>query len=149
MELPVRTPQEEDQDWGHFEAPETAQVMEREILRTEERTREVIHSPIEGMWTLADFSDEGERHLPSNGIRYGSTNKNTWTIKENDPLSAYNQCEWELTIGRDDWHIRLQTNSEMWSDETKFYLVNTMTAYEGDTKVFNKTWKAEIERDHI
>jgi uncharacterized protein len=149
MELPVRTPQEDDQDWGHFDAPETAQVMEREILRKEERSREVIYNPIEGIWTLTDFSDEGERRLPSNGIQYGSKNKNKWSIKENDPLAAYNQCEWELTLGRDDWHVRLETNSEMWSDETTFYLVNTLTAYEGDEKVFNKTWKAEIERDHV
>ncbi|WP_408008023.1 CocE/NonD family hydrolase [Pseudalkalibacillus sp. A8] len=149
MELPVRIPQPEDKDCGHFQAPETAQVMERDVIRKEERTREVIHNPINGVWTLSDFSDEGARRLPSNGVQYESKNKNTWTIKENDPLSAHVRCEWELTLGRKNWKTRLETVSEMWSDETKFYLVNTLTAYEAGEKVFNKTWKSKINRDHV
>jgi len=149
MELPVRTPQAKDKDCGQFNTPETALVMDREIIRKEKRTREVIHNMIDGVWKLQDFSDEGERRLPSNGIQYGSKNKNTWTIKENDPLSAHVQCEWELTLGRDNWKTRLETNSEMWCDNTNFYLVNTLTAYEEGKKIFNKTWKSEISRDHV
>lgn len=150
IELPVRKPQPEDENCGRFEAPETAPVMDREVIRKEKRTREVIHDPISGVWTLADFSDEGERRLPDNGLQYGSWNKNTWTIKENDPLSARNRCEWELTVGRgESWKTKLETVSEMWCDEKNFYLLNTLTAYEGDEQVFTKTWETSIERDHV
>lgn len=150
MVLPIRAPQSEDKQCGHFDAPETAPVMEREVLRTEERTREISHDPIGGLWKLADFSDEGERRLPANGLHYGSKNKNIWSIKENDPLSARVQCEWELTLGRGkDWQTKLETKSEMWSDKTTFHLVNTLTAYEAGKQIFTKTWKTDIERDHV
>lgn len=149
MDLPVRTPQPEDEASGNFERPETAQVMEREIIRKEKRTREVSHDTVNGIWTLEDFSDEGERKLPANGLQYGSINKNVYTIKENDPLSARVTCEWELTVGRDDWQTKLNTFSEMTSDEKNFYLTNTMTAFEGEKQIFNKTWKEEIPRDHV
>ena len=150
MELPIRTPQAADSECGKFDAPETAPVMDREVIRKEKRTRDVIHDPINGIWTIADFSDEGERRLPVNGIKYGSKNKNTFVIKENDPLSARVTCEWELNVGRgEDWDTKLDTYSEMWSDETTFYLVNTMTAYEKGEQIFTKTWKKEIPRDHV
>ncbi|MBD1379381.1 CocE/NonD family hydrolase [Metabacillus arenae] len=149
IELPVRTPHPEDKNCGRFAPPETAPVMERQVIRKENRTREVIHDTIGGEWKLVDFSDEGERRLPMNGIQYGSKNKNTWTIKENDPLSAHVKCDWELTMSRDHWQIKLETFSEMWSDDKKFYLVNTMIAYEGENQVFSKTWETEIDRDCV
>ncbi|MCK0469883.1 CocE/NonD family hydrolase [Halalkalibacter sp. APA_J-10(15)] len=150
MELPVRTAQTGDGEMISFDRPETADVMEREVIRKEERTREVIHDPIEGVWTVADFSDEGERRLPSNGIQYGSINRNKWSIKEGDPLSARNICEWELTLGRgENWQTRLETYSEMWSDETHFFLINRLTAFENGKQVFTRTWEKSIERDHV
>ncbi|WP_078578785.1 CocE/NonD family hydrolase [Salipaludibacillus agaradhaerens] len=149
LQLPVRSPQQQDETAGDFDAPETAPVMEREIIRKEKRTRQVIHEPITGEWTLSDYSDEGERRLPENGLQYGSVNKNVWSIREGDPLSARNRCEWELTIGRGQWQTKVQTCSDMWSDETTFYLVNKLVAFEGDKEIFSKTWETEIDRDHV
>ncbi|UOQ92900.1 CocE/NonD family hydrolase [Halobacillus shinanisalinarum] len=149
LELPVRTPQSEDDSWGNFDVPETAKVMDKEVVRTENRTRHLAHDMINGVWKLEDFSDEGERKLPSNGLQYGSININTYSIKENDPLSARASCEWELTVGRDDWRTKLKCLSEMSSDENHFYLTNTMTAFENDKEIFKKTWKTDIPRDFV
>ncbi|WP_208591173.1 CocE/NonD family hydrolase [Gracilibacillus suaedae] len=148
LALPVRTPQPEDRDAGsHFQVPETAEVVEKEILRQERRTREVKHDLINGVWQLEDFSDEGERKLLTNGIEHGSINKNTFSIKENDPLSAKVTCEWELVVGRDDWQTKLDTFSEMTSDEENFYLLNRLIAFENGEEIFQKEWKKTIKRD--
>ncbi|WP_416148803.1 CocE/NonD family hydrolase [Salipaludibacillus sp. HK11] len=147
--LPVRTPQPEDETCGHFKRPEVAKVIEKEIKRTENRTRSVSHDLINGIWTLDDLSDEGERKLLVNGLEHGSINKNTYTIKENDPLSAHVKCEWELTVGRKEWQTKLISQSEMTSDETTFYLTNTLTAFESEKEIFKKTWKTDISRDLV
>ena len=148
MELPVREAQPEDETCGdHFQISETAQVIDREILRKEKRTREVRHDLVNGIWKLEDFSDEGERKLLTNGVEHGSKNKNTFTIKENDPLSATVTCEWELKVGRDNWQTKLESFSEMTSDETTFYLTNTLVAFENEKEVFRNTWKKEVPRD--
>lgn len=149
LTIPVRTPQPEDVHAGNFEAPETAEIMEKEILRAEKRTREVRHDLINGIWKLEDFSDEGERRLPHNGMEYGSTNANTFTIEEKNPLSARVQCDWELKLGRADWQTKLVSSSEMTSDETTFFLTNILTAYENEEEVFHKEWKTEIPRDFV
>ncbi|ENH95825.1 peptidase S15 [Gracilibacillus halophilus YIM-C55.5] len=148
LSLPVRTPQPEDETCAdHFQVPETSPVIDKEVLRAEERTREVRHDLINGIWKLEDYSDEGERKLVTNGIEHGSKNKNTFMIQENDPLSATITCEWELKVGRDDWQTRIESFSEMTSDETTFYVINRMTAYENDEEIFQKEWKEEIPRD--
>lgn len=147
LELPTREHHEADTRVKGFDHPETAPIMEREILRTEERTYDLIHQPINSLWKVIDFSDEGKRKLPENQIEYGSINKNTYTIKENEPLSATAQCEWELTLGRGEWQTKLVTYSEMKSDLSHFYLVNTVTGYENDQQVTQKTWKTTIPRD--
>ena len=148
MELPVREAQPEDETCGdHFQIAETAEVIEREILRKEKRTREVRHDLVNGIWKLEDFSDEGERKLLTNGVEHGSKNKNTFIIKENDPLAATAICEWELKVGRDDWQTKVESYSEMTSDETTFYLTNTLVAFENEKEVFRNTWKKEVPRD--
>ncbi|GAB4074744.1 hypothetical protein GCM10028778_22470 [Barrientosiimonas marina] len=124
-------------------------MIDKEPIRSGNRTQEIHHNPIEGTWVLEEFSDEGERKLPVNGLIFGSSNRDTYTIKENDPLSARVQCEWELKVGRDDWMTTLESYSDMTCDETNFYLTNTMTAYENGSQIFEKTWNKEIPRDHI
>ncbi|ADI00568.1 CocE/NonD family hydrolase [Salisediminibacterium selenitireducens] len=147
LSLPVRESQQRDQYAGQFDVPETAEVMGREILRREERYRNVVHRLVDRTWELDDFSDEGERRLPSNGIQYGSQNRNTFTIREDDPLSAKVRCQWTLNIGRDDWQTKLVTDSSMTADKHDFYLENTITAYESDEEIFIKTWRTSVPRD--
>ncbi|HLR74589.1 MAG TPA: CocE/NonD family hydrolase [Virgibacillus sp.] len=147
LKLPVRTPQPETDRLIHFDSPEVAEVIEREIIREENRTREISHHTIDDVWKLEDFSDEGERLLPHNGIRHGSINKNTYTIKSGDPLSAEVECEWEMTVGREGWETKIFTYSHMTSDLDTFYLTNTITAYLNGEKTFEKTWNKEISRN--
>ncbi|RDU35313.1 peptidase S15 [Neobacillus piezotolerans] len=147
--LPVRRPCELDGSLPEFGPPETAAVAEREILRVESRSRKVHNDLINGVWVLDDYSDEGARRLPHNGLEYGSTNRNIYTIKENDPLSAEVRCEWTLDVGRGDWQTSLKSVSVMSADEGHFYLMNELTAFEGKEQVFTKTWKTAIPRDLV
>lgn len=148
LTLPVRMPQPED-TLIKFDKPEMNRVMDKIIIRKENRTRTVSHDLVRGIWTLDDFSDEGERKLLTNGIQYGSTNKNTFMIREKEPLSACVECEWELNVGRDDWQTKLKSDSKMTSDERSFYLTNTITAFENAREIFNKTWRTKIQRDYV
>lgn len=149
LSLPVREPKTIDLTLTPFQHPETAPVLEKDILREANRTRNITHDVVTNTWTLDDFSDEGARKLHCNGIEYGSTNRNIYTIKENDPLTAKVQCDWTLTVGRDDWQTSLETSSVMTADEKNFYLMNHLIAYEGDKVVFDRTWNTAIPREFV
>lgn len=145
--LPIREDKALDLQLPPFQHPETAQVVGKDILREANRTREIRNDVITNTWILDDFSDEGARKLHTNGLEYGSTNHNVFSINEDDPLSAKVQCDWTLTVGRDEWQTSLQTFSTMEADEEKYYLVNQVIAFEGEKEVFNRTWKTAIDRD--
>lgn len=127
--------------------PESLAPMAREILRDEDRERKVIYDYITGEWAIDDLSDEGERRIVENNMKLGSWNKNLWKITENDPLSAYNQCDWELTLGRNEWNVKLNTKSSMRADENSFFLYNKIWAYENNDLVFEKEWNTTIPRN--
>src|SRR5699024_7686534 len=126
LSLPVRKASKQDEIADRFEGPEIAEIIERKISREENRTRQISHDTINDKWKLEDFSDEGERILLSNSIRHGSINKNTYTIKSGDSVSAKVEFDCYLTVGRGkDWNTNLLTNSVMTSDKVYFYLENT------------------------
>lgn len=146
ISLPVRKEQATD---GQvlFEGPEIAPVIDREIIREESRTRNINYDVVTGEWKLKDVSDEGERLLPMNGIRHGSINRNTFTIRSGDPLSATVECAWELVVARGDWETKLFTNSKMTSDANYFYVTNRIKALYNGEDFFSKTWNKRIKRD--
>ncbi|WJY28379.1 CocE/NonD family hydrolase [Sporosarcina trichiuri] len=145
--LPIREPKKLDRELKPFPQAETAPVLGKDILREAGRTREVKQDAATGIWVLDDFSDEGKRKLHINGIEYGSTNRNVYTIQENNPLSARVECDWTLSVGKGDWQTYLETKSTMSADESFYYLMNELKAWENGAEVFHKVWEEKIERD--
>jgi hypothetical protein len=70
-----------------------------------------------------------------------------YRIVEGDPLSATTRSERSIAIGRGDWRTRVETVSTMSATAGDYHVTNMLEAYEGDTRVFAKTWHAVIPRD--
>lgn len=128
---------------------ETAEPLEKEVIREGSRTRNVIKQLTEDKWVLADYSDEGLRNLPHLNITYGTENYNDFVIVEDDPLSAYVKCTWDVIVKDDDIDTRVETISEMWCDETYFYLYNKVIAYNNDEHCFEKEWHKKYKRNFV
>ncbi|MFS0559226.1 CocE/NonD family hydrolase [Terribacillus sp. 179-K 1B1 HS] len=147
--LPVREPQAIDEQLSPFQQPETAPVLEKEILRPESRKRQIRYDTVGKTWILDDYSDEGARKLADSGLEYGSTNRNVYTIKEGEPLSASVQCDWTMDIGRGEWQTHLDLSCNMWCDDMYFYLKHELHAFEGEKEIFTKEWNEKIPREFI
>ena len=147
--LPVREPQAIDEQLSAFQQPETAPVLEKEILRPESRKRQIRYDTVGKTWILDDYSDEGARKLADSGLEYGSTNRNVYTIKEGEPLSASVQCDWTMDIGRGEWQTHLDLSCNMWCDDMYFYLKHELHAFEGEKEIFTKEWNEKIPREFI
>jgi hypothetical protein len=83
------------------------------------------------------------------GLVFEERNRDRYAITEGEPLSASVAAERSLAMSRGDWRIRIETQSRMTSTATHFRLEDTLTAYEGDEQVFERTWDREIPRDHV
>ena len=79
----------------------------------------------------------------------GGIARERWSIHPDDPLSAHGTCHWTTELERDDIILRTETFSEMWSDQTRFYLKGRIEAYENDVLIYARDENDAIERDHL
>jgi putative CocE/NonD family hydrolase len=146
--LPLRTPNELDGSLSPFSSPEGAPMLEYEILRPEDGTRTFTYDVTKRQLQMVDRIDDGRNRL-SNGIIYDSVITNIFSIIEGQPTSARVQCERQIEISREDWETRVETSSVMTSAKEYFHLTNILNAYEGQVRVFTKSWTRKIRREMV
>ncbi len=72
-----------------------------------------------------------------------------YTIRDGDPLSLKVHIERALELQRETWRVRVEARSTMRADAAHFHLSNHLDAYEGDTRVFSRSWTKNIPRNHV
>jgi hypothetical protein len=132
----------------HFYEPEQAPTPAHEASGYEDGDREFRRDVASGRIDI----ETGGRHnlkLPDTGLEYSSAASTLHRIVEGKPLSAFNSYETEISISRDAWRTRVHTVSTMSSTADEFQLINLVEGYEGDCRIFAKTWRCTIPRDHV
>ena len=79
----------------------------------------------------------------------GGVGRETHAIEPDDPLSARSTTHWTQELERDDWKVRTETFSAMWSDATHFHLSGRIEAYEDETLIFERDFSESLVRDGI
>lgn len=147
LTLPVRPARAEDADLAPFEPAEGAAPPALETLRPSSNSATVSRDVASGRVELAVETTEGFRLPERGGLKYGEFQRDSYVIVEGNPLSAAVACDCAITVGRGAWQTRVQTYSTMSADAAQFHLTNVLDAYEGDVRVFAKTWSTSIPRD--
>ncbi|MGX9354524.1 CocE/NonD family hydrolase [Roseobacteraceae bacterium S113] len=147
LAVPCRPPAQND-EW-RFEPPEHAPGWAHDVLRASSYSRKREMDYASGESTLRVFIDNGENRDRAHGLETGSWSEELWRIRADDPLSARCDIRWEQVLRRDDWTVRTQTHSAMWSDAETFFFEAEIKAFEGDTLVFEKTIKDAVARDLV
>ncbi len=147
MNLPVRRTATRDE--CSFAPPTSAPPWQAEILREGANTRRREVDMKTGIVALVIEDDFGKRRDADHGLITGSIARERWEIHPEDPLSARGKCHWTTEQERNDIRLRTETHSEMWCDETHFYLSARIEAYENDVLVYERDESEQIERDLI
>ncbi len=147
--LPLRPASKLDDTLAEFGAPEGCPPEEFEMLRPERSTRTITYDVVSGCLQMLDRIDDGRNRLLSSGTVYDGLITNTFSIIEGQPLSARVQCNRQIEISRGDWNTRVETVSVMTSDAAHFHLTNVLDAYEGQVRVFTKSWSRAIPREGV
>ena len=77
------------------------------------------------------------------------TNLTTYRIADGDPLSASVHVRCTTDLGRGEWRTRVETDSRMTSTATEFLVTQRLDAYEGDERVYPRTWELALPRDGV
>ncbi len=151
LTLPVR-PRRDDEDNAlpDFAQPEHTPYIPHEVIKPHQNKRTVKYDAISGKTTLIDTHYSGNVvRLLNDRLEFGQHCTDTFTIQRDDPLTATSTCEHNSTFKRGDWDIRINTYATLTADKTHFHLTNQVDAYEGDVRVFKKTWNKSILREFV
>jgi uncharacterized protein len=146
--LPIRAPRPEDAKLRPFDPPESAPPLAIEML-AEAPTRRTVERDVGSGETVLTYSYGGGRRRLPNGIELDETTHETFRIVEGDPLSARVDVAETVGVARDDWRTRVETASTMTADAEAFHVENTVVAYEGDERVFERTRRFSAPRDLV
>ena len=83
------------------------------------------------------------------GLEYRSDARNLHRIFEGEPLSAFNSYEREISLLAATGAPACDTVSTLSSTAEEFQLTNLVEGYEGDCRIFAKTWRRAVPRDFV
>jgi uncharacterized protein len=148
--FPARPPRAEDDALPPFEEPEVAQPLEIEHgSGGGPASPKLTIDRGTGRATLSIVTHDSSDRLVEADLVVEEHAVDTYSIVEGDPLSAETRADWTIGLSRGDWRTKVKTASVMTSDRDAFLLTDSVEAYEGDHRIFSRSWTKRIPRDHI
>ena len=147
LELPVRPPRPQDAELVAFLEPEAAPPAPHLAHQAARRGRTVRHDVESGLTEVETVKHRGHTDLGDIGLTISAGAVDRFAIANDDPLTARHENRYTITMERDDWTIRTEAVTVMTATHDDFVVSATLDAYEGDTRVFTRTWDKRIPRD--
>ena len=144
LTVPLWTGSGEHTPPPHFAHPERGPGPPHEPLGGGS-ARELHRDVASGTVTVISTADEG--HRLHDGLEYREHERDALRITDGEPLSAMVECGRAFSVGRGDWRATIRTASTMSATARVFQVTNVLDAYEGDRRVFTRTWHADLPRD--
>jgi putative CocE/NonD family hydrolase len=148
VELPVRAARSGEPEPAPFDEPEIAPPLENVRATEGAGDRRISHDAATGSWSISVGLGFDSLTL-QDGETYAEQGGDTFSIVEGDPLSAKADSAWTISVGRGEWQTRVETQSTLSGDAESFHLTNRLDAYEGNARVFTRTWTRKLPRDHV
>ncbi|MFI2632352.1 CocE/NonD family hydrolase [Streptomyces collinus] len=148
LTLPVRPVNEPDEVASSpFGEPEgTPPLAMTQVTPPEERW-DVKRDLIDYRSELDIVKDRGTVRFEEIGLEAGRRAHERYTAVADDFTSVGGETTWTMRFHRDDWDVRVVTSTRLTCDETDFFVDATLDAYEGDRRVFSRTWNETVPRD--
>ena len=146
LDLPVH--QGAGAEWAPPPA-EHASHWKYKVLRQGKTTRKIETDLISGKVALVIHDDLGDAENLAHGLQTGETMTELWEVHPDNPLSARAVHTWEQRLSRGDWQVRTKVWAEMTATESHLQLQARLTAYEGDTKVFEREFDDKVVRSFV
>jgi hypothetical protein len=149
LALPIRRARQEDAGLRPFAEPESAPPEGRTMLRPGRFERSFAYDVATDTMTYTSISDSGRQRIDAIGLKLEEIARKVYRIRSDDPLSADNLIHWTTRRARGDWRTRVETRTRMRASRDHFLIDAELDAYEGERRVFARSWHAEIPRDLV
>ncbi len=148
LHLPTRPRHAEaDADLEAFPAAESAPPAAHEVIEPAHQNWMIQRDLAREESTLHVINDEGTWRLAEIDLTLGRHNEEWYRFRGDDFTSVNVEVRTHRRLQRRDWQIEIDTRTLLTCDTENFYLHATLDAYEGERRVFSRTWNETIERN--
>ncbi|WP_129841906.1 CocE/NonD family hydrolase [Streptomyces sp. RFCAC02] len=148
LTLPVRpTGEPDDVADRPFGEPEGCEPLPTTLLTPGEQRWQVSRDLVDYRSTLEIVKDRGVERFEDHGMEVHRRAWERYDSVADDFCSARGETAWTMAFRRGDWDTRTETRQVLECDGEDFVLHATLDAYEGDHRVFSRTWRETIPRD--
>ena len=148
--LPVRPdPGPDDLPVPSLGEPEGARPRETTQLEPARHSWTVTRDLIDYKSTMEVVKDLGVVRFDDIDLEVTRRADERFSWVADDVTSVRGETTWAMGFARDDWKIETRTRTVLTSTETNFQLQAQLDAYEGSERVFERSWRLTIPRDHV
>jgi predicted acyl esterase len=148
LELPVRPARGEDAQI-RFEAAVTGPRTKRTTHRPGRVQRLLDRDIATGTVTNTVVRDDGVSTIDAIGTTTSFDKRLVYRIREGDPASARAETHMDLRLERGDWRTRIETHTAIACTATAFTIEADLQAFEGERRVYSRSWTREVPRRHV
>jgi hypothetical protein len=132
-----------------FGPPEYARPRPFTVLRAGSDVRQITHDLISGRTALHVARDDGCTRIDDIDTEVAYSKLKDISIVGDDPLSMRVIVATSHAFHRTDWDARLDTRIVMTCDKTHFHLQSDVDAYADGTRIFSRSLRHRVARDHL
>jgi putative CocE/NonD family hydrolase len=147
--LPVRPPRPEDDALRPFGRAEGAAPETRRMIEPGHHNWLVHRDLATDVSTLEVINDSGLFRIDEVGVEIRSETREWYSSRANDFTSIKGEVLAHRGLRRGDWAVHTRTHTVLRSTTTEFLINAELDAYEGDKRVFCKSWDRAIPRDFV
>ncbi|MET9544098.1 CocE/NonD family hydrolase [Streptomyces sp. NPDC006627] len=150
LRLPVRPVSEPDNaPLRPFGEPEGTEPLATTRLTQPDQRWEVRRDLIGYNSALEIVKDRGTVRYEDIGLDVGCRAFERYTSTGEDFTSVTGESAWTMSFARDDWEVSVRTRTVLRCDEDGFLVDATLDGYEGERRVFSRTWNETVPRDWL
>ena len=149
LTLPERPRRAADRSLPDLGEPRMAPGPATTLLVPAHREWTVLFNLATNEATLGVIDNDGRWRLDDLGLTLGNDVTERYAQANEDYATVSGEVINRRIFERGDWRVEVVTRTVMTSTASHFHLNATLDAYEGDERVFSRTWNEEIPRDHL
>lgn len=146
LKLPIRRRMGDHHEHSPFGEPRVARPNRRELLEPEHHDWIVHRHLADDESVLEVIDNRGVHYHDATDLTVGTRAVERYRLQGNDISSVSGETQWHRSLARGDWRICTETRTVLTSDRDHFYLQGDLDAYEGENRVFCRTWNRSISR---
>jgi predicted acyl esterase len=147
LQLPIRPKRPEDASLAEFLPAAAAAALRKTVIHAPHEKRTITTDVVTGSVEWFSSESEGTYRIDDIDLTRAIEIERRLVIHPADPTSARAEARAFRAYSRGDWLTSAEVQLVLTSDREGFRVVAQVDAYEGESKVFSRSWDERILRD--